>query len=72
MGTRNGEQETQSRPVRWKKWMDPGSPPSSPQTPVLRSGQVLRPSVVAMSMSRPTPSTSRVSNGETVKTPLSR
>ena len=50
----------------------PGLPPCSPQTPTFRPGRVLRPSRVAMSTSRPTPSMSRLSNGETVKTPLSR
>src|SRR6476469_5423216 len=52
--------------------MDSGSPPCSPQNPSFRPGLVRRPSCAAISTSRPTPSPSMVSNGETVKTPFSR
>src|SRR3954465_9779285 len=70
-GTRNGEQETQSRPTRGKKRTDSRSPPCPPHTPTLRSGRVLRPSSVAISTSRPMPSASSVSNGLTPKMPRS-
>src|SRR5450759_1570713 len=43
IGTRNGEQDTYDRPARWKKSIESGSPPCSPQTPVLRPGLVMRP-----------------------------
>jgi hypothetical protein len=41
IGTRKGEQETQSSPVRSQKAMEAGSPPCSPQMPSLRPGALL-------------------------------
>jgi hypothetical protein len=61
-GTRNGEQDTLSRPAWWKKCTESGSPPCSPQNPITRPGRAARPFLTASSMSCPTPSRSIDSN----------
>src|SRR5919199_1462791 len=47
----------------WKKSIDSGSPPCSPQIPSLRSGLASRPVHAASRTSQPTPGLSIVSNG---------
>jgi len=59
-------------PAWWKKYTELGSPPCSPQTPILRSGRVARPRSVPILTSSSTPSMSRVSNGLIPKMPISR
>ena len=54
-------------PEWWKKSIESGSPPCSPQTPSLRSGLALRPSHAPMRSICPTPGVSIVSNGERSK-----
>ena len=48
----------------WKKSIDSGSPPCSPQMPSLRPGWASRPTQAASRTSQPTPGLSIVSNGE--------
>ena len=50
--------------------VDSGSPPCSPQTQSCRPGLVRLPSSTAILTSRPTPSPSMVSTGDTVNTPF--
>ena len=58
-------------PEWWKKSIESGSPPCSPQTPSFSSGFVLRPSQAPIRTSWPTPGVSIVSNGERSKIFLS-
>jgi len=51
--------------------MERGSPPCSPQIPTLSRGEASRPSRVASSTNRPTPSLSRTWKGSSEKIPAS-
>ena len=48
----------------WKKSIDAGSPPCSPQMPSFSDGLASRPTQEASRTSQPTPGLSIVSNGE--------
>src|SRR4029078_5809135 len=67
--TRNGAQETYSSPPPWKKPLERGSPPCSPQTPTFRPGFASRPRFVASKTSSPTPGWSSVANGSSGRIP---
>ena len=56
IGIRYGDAETQLRPNLWKKSIDFGSPPCSPQIPSLIFGLTFLPRFVAFSINLPTPS----------------
>src|SRR5438094_8599322 len=43
IGIMNGEHDTYVMPTLWQNSTDEGSPPCSPQMPILRSGRVRRP-----------------------------
>lgn len=58
-GTRKGKHDTYSVPKLWKKSVESGSSPSSPQIPSSRSPFVLQPSQAPIRASRPTPGVSR-------------
>src|SRR5438132_1261313 len=62
-GTRYVDGDTYVRPTSWQKAIDDGSPPCSPQIPILRSGRVLRPRSMAMRIIAPTPSRSSTWKG---------
>jgi hypothetical protein len=47
----------------WKKWIDEGSPPCSPQMPSLMSGRAFRPFSTAMATRPPVPTVSIEANG---------
>src|SRR2546422_4598781 len=43
IGIMNGEHDTYVMPTLWQNSTDEGSPPCSPQMPILRSGRARRP-----------------------------
>ena len=64
-----GEHDTYASPALWKKSIDAGSPPCSPQIPIFRSGRAARPSSTAVSTSFPTPSLSSDWKGSALRMP---
>ena len=59
------------QPDRSQLWIDSGSPPCSPQMPILRSGRVARPFSTAVLHQLPTTSSSSVWNGLAGRMPSS-
>ena len=58
-------------PISWQKATDFGSPPCSPQIPISRFRRTFRPFVMAIRISAPTPSRSKLTKGSSGNNPSS-